>query len=48
MEKRMGGSFLPLLLFDEPVTESRNKLFAKTVSGLADGIGNAVLPYLRH
>lgn len=47
MEKRIGGSFLPLLLFDEPVAESRNKLFAKTVSGLAAAIGSAILPYLR-
>lgn len=47
VEKQIGGSFLPLLLLDEPVAESRNKLFAKTVSGLADAIGSAILPYLR-
>jgi len=46
-EKRIGGSFLPLLLLDEPVAESRNKLLAKTVSGLAAAIGSAILPYLR-
>jgi len=48
MERQIGGSFLPLLLFDTPVAESRSELFTNTALKLANVLSSAVLPYLGH